>query len=318
MARTYTRRTLIRAGLTALPAWVLGGPHARQQAASLPFKLGVISDEISMDFEQVASFLQSYSLHYCDLRELWNKNIMYLSREELTRARDILRRHDIRVSSIASPLFKYDLPEMPGVVTERDLFGAAFTERDTDRLLKQVADLAHFFDAKLIRVFSYWRVAHPEKAYPFVRDRIAKAAETAGRYGIVLAIENEHTCNVATSPELGRIVKDINSPHLTGNWDPANTVVLGEVPFPDGYRAVRGLFKHMHVKDLRLDPHTRKPKWLPVGAGVIDFRGLFKALWEDHYQGTMALETHYRRPDGNAMESTRESLEGLLKLLPEG
>ena len=29
----------------------------------------------------------------------------------------------------------------------------------------------------------------------------------------------------------------------------------------------------------------------------------------------MSLETHYRRPDGNKVESTRESLEGLLKVL---
>ena len=29
----------------------------------------------------------------------------------------------------------------------------------------------------------------------------------------------------------------------------------------------------------------------------------------------MSLETHYRRKDGNALESTRESLEGLLKIL---
>jgi hypothetical protein len=31
----------------------------------------------------------------------------------------------------------------------------------------------------------------------------------------------------------------------------------------------------------------------------------------------MALETHYLRADGNKLESTRESLEGLLKLLNE-
>jgi len=28
----------------------------------------------------------------------------------------------------------------------------------------------------------------------------------------------------------------------------------------------------------------------------------------------MSLETHYRRADGNKLESTRESLEGLLKI----
>jgi sugar phosphate isomerase/epimerase len=52
-----------------------------------------------------------------------------------------------------------------------------------------------------------------------------------------------------------------------------------------------------------------------VGGGVVDFHGQFQALVKDGYDGTMSLETHYRRPDGNKVESTRESLEGLLKIL---
>ncbi|MEI9974567.1 MAG: TIM barrel protein [Ignavibacteriota bacterium] len=55
--------------------------------------------------------------------------------------------------------------------------------------------------------------------------------------------------------------------------------------------------------------------WAPVGGGVIDFKGQFAALHKEKYSGTMSLETHYRRPDGNRMESTRESLEGLLKIV---
>jgi sugar phosphate isomerase/epimerase len=71
----------------------------------------------------------------------------------------------------------------------------------------------------------------------------------------------------------------------------------------------------MHIKDMKRDPATGKFQYVPVGKGMIDFRGQFTALRSDGYDGTMSLETAYTRPDGNKMESTRECLEGLLGVL---
>jgi L-ribulose-5-phosphate 3-epimerase len=316
MRLTLTRRDFLAAALAAPAGLSLATGYA--VARPLPFKLGVITDEISEDFDEALAFLSAQSLGYCELREMWNKNLMNLSPEELERVKHSIQKHHLRVSDIASPLFKYNLPEMPARPDEkRDIFHATFTDQDTDDLLRRAADLAHFFDTQLIRIFSYSRVEEPEKAYPHVRDRLARAADVAAKHGVMLVLENEHTCNVGTGRELGRLVKEINSPHLRGLWDPGNATQLGEVPYPDGYREVRGIFAHMHVKDVKKDPATGKLFWAPVGGGMIDYLGQFKALRHDEYNGTMSLETHYRRPDGNRLESTRESLQGLLKLLHE-
>jgi sugar phosphate isomerase/epimerase len=158
-------------------------------------------------------------------------------------------------------------------------------------------------------------VADPEKVYPQVRDRLGKAARLAEKNGITLVLENEHECNVGTGKELGRILRDVNSQALRGVWDPGNAAMLNETPYPDGYQAVRGLFPHMHIKDVRKNAQTGKLEWAPVGGGLLDFKGQFEALHKDKYTGTMSLETHYKRPDGNKLESTRESLEGLLKVI---
>jgi sugar phosphate isomerase/epimerase len=198
--------------------------------------------------------------------------------------------------------------------TGRD-FETAFTEQDADRLLQEVFQMAHFFATDRVRIFSYWRVAEPEKAFPLVRDRLANAARLAEKNGIVLLLENEHACNIGTGAELGRLLKEVDSAGLRGIWDPGNALLLGEIPFPGGYGAVKGLFPHMHVKDARRNTQTGQLEWAPVGGGCIDYKAQFQALREDNYAGTMSLETHYRRPDGNRIESTRESLEGLLKLL---
>ena len=57
-------------------------------ASALPssFKLGIITDEISEELDQALDFITHYSLGYCEVREMWQKNVMSLSREELNRA----------------------------------------------------------------------------------------------------------------------------------------------------------------------------------------------------------------------------------------
>jgi sugar phosphate isomerase/epimerase len=285
----------------------------------MPFKLGIITDEIGDDFEKALDFISHQSLGYCELRDLWKKNIMNVSQEDRTRAEQMIEKHQLHVSDIASPIFKYNLPEVPAPPEQVDQFGASFTDKDSEKLLLKSFELGKFFGTRKIRIFAFLRVRpeEAEKAYPIIRDRLANAAENAKKNGMILVLENEATCNVGTGKELGRILRDVNSPSLRGNWDPGNSTVLNEVPYPDGYREVRGLFDHMHAKDSKRDPATGKMSWVPVGAGVINWRGQIKALRDDGYKGTVSLETHYRRPDGNKLESTRESLEGLLKIIRE-
>lgn len=307
------RRDFVKTSLAAAAGLKLS---AAKIAETHGFKLGIITDELTEDLNQAAEFLSSYGLHYSELREMWGKNLMNSPQADLDRAKKILADHQIQVSDIASPIFKWNLPKMPAKANEkRDEFKASFTEQDADPLLEKSFRLARFFGTNKVRIFSYWRLPEPDKAYAMVAERLNKAAQLAARNDMTLVLENEMTCNIGTGRELGRIVKDINSQHLRGNWDPGNAVMLGETPFPDGYNAVRGLFTHMHLKDARKNPQNGKMVWAPVGGGVIDFKGQFAALQRDRYEGTMSLETHYRRADGNKVESTRESLEGLLKVI---
>jgi len=309
----WKRRDLLKSAIAAVSAMRL---RAAETATMNGFKLGIITDELTEDLEHALDFEAGYGLHWCELRGMWNKNIMNSPQEDLQRAKTLLGLHKMQVSDIASPIFKWNLPEIPAKAGEqRDTFKANFTEEDSDKLLEQSFRLARFFGTQKVRIFIYWRVTDPEKAYPHVRDRLARAAQLAARNDMILVLENEHACNVGTGAELGRLLKDVNSVNLRGVWDPGNACMLGEVPYPNGYQAVQGLFAHMHIKDVRKRAQGGKLDWAPVGAGVIDFKGQFQALRRDKYDGTMSLETHYRRADGNKIESTRESLEGLLKVI---
>jgi sugar phosphate isomerase/epimerase len=317
MAWNLTRRGFLSLSALLGSGLELRFPLAGSAKGLFTSKLGIITDELTEDFEKALDFISSQSLAYCEVRELWQKNVVKLSQEELERAKRLIERHRLKVSEIASPIFKYHLPEMPSPRPNwSDTFRAAdLTDKDTENLLLRVFKLARFFGTSKVRVFSYWRVKEPEKAFPYVRERLAKAAALAAQNKITLLLENEHECNVGTGKELGRILREINSPYLRGMWDPCNAARLGEVPYPDGYRQVRGLFPHMHIKDIRKDPATGELQHVPVGEGMIDFRGQFTALRDDGYDGTMSLETSYSRPDGNKVESTRACLEGLFRVL---
>jgi sugar phosphate isomerase/epimerase len=276
--------------------------------------LGIVTDELTQDLGEALAFLTSYGLRWCELREVWGQNVIGLPQTDLDRAKEALAQYNVRVSGIASPIFKWNLPGMRAKDGLGRDFQTAYTEEDADRLLDRAFKLADFFGTRNVRIFSYWRMAEPENAFPMIRDRLGEAAQIAAKNGVVLLLENEHACNVGTGSELRRLLRQVDSPNLRGIWDPGNAFVLGETPFPDGYQEVRGLFPHMHIKDARTNEQTGRLEWMPVGGGSIDFKGQFDALRQEKYDGTMSLETHYRRPDGNKIESTRESLEGLLEL----
>jgi len=313
MSRNLTRRKLIE---TSLAAGAVCRALMADTNPAAAFKLGIISDELTDNLEDALDFISHYKLHGTELRVIWGKNIMASPQADLDRAKKLLAQHNVQVSDIASPIFKWNLPQIPAKADEkRDTFNASYVEEDADKLLDDSFRLARFFGTRKVRIFSYWRVKNPDQAYPYVRDRLAKAAQLAAKNDIVLVLENEHSCNIGTGRELGRILKDINSPNLRGNWDPGNAVMLGEYPYSEGYAAVRDYIAHVHIKDVRKDPKTGKLEWAPTGAGVVDWNGQFQAFRRDGYQGTMSLETHYRRADGNKVESTRESLEGIFEAI---
>jgi L-ribulose-5-phosphate 3-epimerase len=241
-----------------------------------------------------------------ELRVVDGKNVMDLSGDELARARDALRAAKISVVSIASPLLKCVLPNGPELDSrfQRDAFGSRHTFADQPRLTEHAVKIAQFFGARIIRVFSYWRTVQPE----LCRDAIAKALGDLARIGeredIVMGLENEHACNVGTATETAQALEDVQSSHLKVVWDPANCLVAGETPFPDGYSLLpASRIVHVHAKDCHMDGHA--PVWGPLGTRHVSWKKQIRALRADGYQGYISLETHWGGPGGNKLEASR-------------
>jgi len=233
--------------------------------------------------------------------------------------------HDLRVSAIASPVFKSPLDGQASNTA------ADFTVPGTEsldaqlRLLERACELAHRFDTRMIRIFTFLREPWSDAIVDAVAERVVRAAEMAKRHDVVLAVENEPACIVGSGAELGRfltvlddMLPDALQPHVGALWDPGNALAAGEAtPYPDGYDALpRERIVHVHLKDVGSQPATFGT-FVPIGEGRIDYRGQFDALARDGYPGCVVLEPHYAPPGVPPLEAAKVCVDAARNMLQD-
>ena len=280
------------------------------------FKLSVINDEITQDFGRACEVAaQEFGLQFIEIREMWGKNIMRLDAKEIDEARKILEKYKLRVSSVASPIFKVDWPGAPTskFSPKRDQFGADFTFEQQDELLQRGFELTRVFQVDRIRLFDFWRLEEQQPYRAAIDDKLREAAKKAEKRGVILLLENEPACNTATGEEAGRTLGAVRSPNLMLNWDAGNAASRGEIAYPDGHSHIpKNRIGYLHCKDVI--HNDGKYEWMKMGGGIIDWVGQYSALKKDGYRGVLSLETHWRGA-GTPEESTRQSMAGVKDLL---
>ena len=315
---SFTRREVL-AGLGMMGvagAIPLFGRRA-EDSGTCPFRLAVINDEITQDFEkacQIAS--RDFGLSWIELRSMWDTNVTALTDKQIADSKKILAEHKLRVTDIASPLFKTDWPGAPlsEQSERRDQFHAHFDPNEQDKLLEKCISLAKTFDTDRIRCFDFWRLDDPKPYRAAMNAKLQQAAERCSRDGLILILENEMSCNTATGEEAAALLKAIPSKNFMLNWDPGNAAALGSTPYPNGYDLLpKDRIGHCHCKDVVRKPDG-KYDWAPVGGGVVDWVGQFKALQRDGYRHAVSLETHWKG-GGTPEQSSRISMNGLKKTL---
>ena len=265
-------------------------------------RIASITDEFSPDLGPALDAMAGIGMTGAELRVVWGKNIMDLTDDELSRARDMIRQKNMEVISIASPILKCVLPNAPDVDTrfQQDIFNSKHTFEDQPRLSDRAFHIAKFTGAKIIRVFSYWRTVDPDQCFDAIVKSLMDLADKAKKEDLIIGLENEHACNIGLAVETAKILAAAQHPNLKLVWDPANALVGGEEPFPHGYNLLpKDRIVHVHAKDCHMEGH--KPIWGPVGTRSVDWKGQIAALMTDGYKGWLSLETHWPGPDGNKM-----------------
>lgn len=271
-----------------------------------PFEIGAVTDEFSPEnLDRALAAMSDLGMTFAELRVVNGKNIIDHTDAEVDAVRAKVEARGMRVLSIASPVLKCTLPDAPPVAPhiQQDMFSASFSFEDQPRLARRAFEIAERTGARFVRVFSYWRTIDPEACFDRVAAALRELADEAQERGVVIGIENEHACNIATAAETARLLAAVDHPALQVIWDPANALVAGETPYPEGYRKIPlSRIGHVHAKDCTVVEHV--PTFGPLGEMGIDWRGQLAALASDGYGGTISLETHWKGPNGDKFQGS--------------
>jgi sugar phosphate isomerase/epimerase len=312
---TVNRREFNLAGLAA--GFALAARAERAGEFDYPWKLGVITDEVSPDLNRVlSSFYPKYHLRYAEIRnvELDGKSRYVYRTATPAQLKDIRRQCDnagATISVLDTAVYKVALPgTKPLGQNAQDLNpdeGEYARQMDD---LKRAADAAHAFGTNYVRIFTFKRVADPNAIFNRIVDELHKALEVARQQNVILLMENEMSCNTGTGGESAQLFKAIPDRRLMHNWDPGNCIEAGEQPYPKAWDQLdHSRIAHIHLKD------AAGKAWKPIGKGDIDFAGQFEALKKMKYSHTLSLETHYRNAQRDLYTSSEESMDGLFSVL---
>jgi sugar phosphate isomerase/epimerase len=202
--------------------------------------------------EQFAAFaalgLQYYSIRFIDLGD-GVKNAMQLTKAEINKVRKLQNEYGLNVSSIGSPIGKVKLEDVDDGTSNKYIPFKKYLAKD----VKKACDLAHAFETKLIRGFSFY---HPKDSNP--RDHLAKAvdqlgqiAETCHRSDLTFGLEVEANLIGAEGHMLAEIYRQVNHPAMVLIFDGANIVVQGytQEEVYDQYLAMKPGLGWLHIKD---------------------------------------------------------------------
>jgi sugar phosphate isomerase/epimerase len=294
-----------------------GDPQSQGQAKVLtsPFRVAIINDEISQDFGRACEIAaREFGMRWIELRSMWDKNIVNLDEKEIAEANRILTKYELRVTDIASPLFKVDWKGAPrSKYGQHGDYKVDFSFDQQDEVLDRAIAVAKAVKTDRVRCFDFWRIDDQTPYRAAINEKLMESANKAGKTGITLLLENDSGLNTATGAEAAKVLAAVKSPHLMLNWDPGNAANSGERPFPDGYNLLpKDRIGHCHCKDAIKKDNDYN--WVPMGDGIVDWAGQFRALRRDGYHYAVSLETHWNG-GGTPENSSRQSWAGMKKML---
>ncbi len=202
--------------------------------------------------EQFAAFaalgLQYFSIRFIDVGN-GIKNVMLLSKAEIQKVRQLMNEYGLNVSSIGSPIGKIKLSDTDDGTHNKYVPFRQYLSRD----VKKACELAHAFETKLIRGFSFY---HPKGTDPWdfvpeVVDRLGQIAEVCHRSDLTFGLEVEANLVGQTGELLAEIHKQVNHPAMVLIFDAANIVCQG-YSTPETfaqYQAMRSGLGWLHIKD---------------------------------------------------------------------
>ena len=213
--------------------------------------------------EQFSAFsamgLQYYSIRFIDVGN-GVKNVMQLTKNEISRVRHLEAEYGLDVASIGSPIGKVKLQNVADGTKNRYVPFKRYLAKDVHK----ACHLAHAFETKLIRGFSFYppRGKDPWDFLPQAVDQLGQIAETCHRSDLTFGLEVEANLVGQDGPLLRAIHRKVNHPALVLIFDAANLLAQGysTVEVYDHYAMMKRATGWFHIKDYRSPNSAKKQK----------------------------------------------------------
>ncbi|MDO4587766.1 MAG: TIM barrel protein [Planctomycetia bacterium] len=202
--------------------------------------------------EQFATFaalgLQYYSIRFVNLGN-GIKNVMKLSIDEIQSVCELQNDYGLNVSSIGSPIGKVKLKDIEDGSKNIYIPFETYLRNDVQR----VCELAHHFETKLIRGFSFYQPQgeSPEAYLPQVIDQLGQIAEMCHRSDLTFGLEVEANLVGQNGYLMAEIYRQVNHPAMLLVFDAANLIVQGfdTTEVYSQYEAMKPGLGWLHIKD---------------------------------------------------------------------
>src|SRR3954454_15846530 len=143
-----------------------------------PFKVAVITDEITQDFDHACSVAsKDFGMHWVELRAMWGKSLMVLDDAQLAEVEKTLAKYSLQVTDIASPLFKAYWPGVPKSEFGPKNVPAGDVMKHEDEVLEKSVALAKRFKTNKVRCFDFWRIEDVTPYRAAIDAKLNEAAE---------------------------------------------------------------------------------------------------------------------------------------------
>ncbi|MFN9367916.1 MAG: sugar phosphate isomerase/epimerase family protein [Planctomycetia bacterium] len=222
-----------------------------------PVLLSALADEAAFHLTAVEQFsaLAALGLEYYSLRNIdvgkGVKNVMKLSLGEIRAIRHLEDEYGLNVASIAAPIGKVKLRDEEDGTKNAYVPFARYLAKDVAR----ACELAHAFETKLIRGFSFYppKSARPEDHLEQAVDQIGRIAEACHRSDLTFGLEVEANLVGRTGQLLAEIHRRVNHRGLVLVFDAANLIVQGfsSAEVWKQWEAMRPGLGWVHIKDYR-------------------------------------------------------------------
>jgi 3-dehydroshikimate dehydratase len=237
-------------------------------------KLSGFADEISQDLDEQLDTLEALGIRYLEFREVWGKNVLDLSKDELDKVKAEINRRGVRVSALGSPIGKAPIDADFGEYKKR---------------VQHAIDVAVKMETPYIRMFSFYCDDRDQDRDEVMR-RMQAMVDMATAAGVTMLHENEKGIYGEQPDRCRDLHQTVTGERFRATFDPANFVQAGVKPFDDAYPLLKPYIAYFHIKDAILSTG----RVVPAGKGDGQVRELMAAAQESGYDGFLSLEPHLK------------------------